>query len=275
MLANRINLFLLFASFLSIIYLLVGCTPSPPPWPKRPIITTTVAGTTTTVPTDSDKYGHKVGVGRYGKYKTIVEYTRFPWPPPEPSARVEIPNNFFQSDGKDPLLLYDIVDKLKKSLDYAGYHEKSFHPIPDGFVIVTRIERFNVDGSNKPQPDRWNIKYMPHKSFSIRSYLKKLLTANPGYYRIFVFIVTPHKFSPLNRHITKEEGLNWFSFGTNKIPWTIGNYPFTKDYKCLGYTYEFIKSSQESEVTLNTPGMITGMMHLEKANIWNELKGGY
>ncbi|MBV8774528.1 MAG: TonB family protein [Deltaproteobacteria bacterium] len=73
----------------------------------------------------------------------------FPWPPPKASARVVLPGRLFQESNQQlPLRAIDL--KLSTALESAGYLERSYFAVPDGFALVTRLEQIDIDGTPKP-----------------------------------------------------------------------------------------------------------------------------
>ena len=75
----------------------------------------------------------------------------FPWPPPKASASSKVPDNFLR-ETETKQILHDIDRRLALALDKAGYFEKSYFSVPDGFALVTRLEQINADGTPKPEP---------------------------------------------------------------------------------------------------------------------------
>jgi hypothetical protein len=147
---------------------------------------------------------------------------KFPWPPPVASSFVTIPlrgllassripdyfveywypHNQYLSpeqyrklrDRRAPVL-YDANALLVFALARSGHYEISYYSVPDGFALVSRLEQIETDGSPKSSPTRRDTRERDIGSFSLRTYLRALFLAAPGYYRLVVFVVTPHPFS--------------------------------------------------------------------------------
>ena len=262
-----------------------GCdkNSSSPPWPEPktdiPYIAEEEATTTSTVLPDNRSvwrpYNRSVwefAKSRPPQWETTapeqILYTIFPWPPPKPSSICEIPHNLLKAEPFEIRNLFDVLNKLRKVLDAAGYDNKSFHPIPDGFAIVTQLERYDEDGSKISDVTQSCLTHDPNRELSLRLLLENLFNANPGHYRIFVFIVTPNDFVPTTATLTKEEGQEWVTRGNRKLPWVIGHRPFTDEYMCLVYVYEFIKQNPESEPIFTEDSSLTARKHLIMSKIW-------
>ena len=203
-------------------------------------------------------------------------------PAPPASATIVLPSPFFEievkADDKN-IYLKDIDQVLNNSLVAAGYFEKSYFAVPDGFAIVTRLEQINFDGTPKQGSKRWATEVLPLRYFSsfeeyIEEYLVALFTANPGYYRIIVFIVTPHPFSQTAPEINRDEAEAWLTEGVNKLPKSIGQQVYSSDYTTTALIYEFEQPSGFEQDKINTvvPGRLDGKSHLLKAGLWNALE---
>lgn len=198
----------------------------------------------------------------------------FPWPPPKASAFTVIPSEFFKKPLANIVYLSDLDRKLSTTLDSAGYFEKSYYYVPDGFAIVTLLEQISPDGTSKGIPDRWAAHIKPLNKFSFAPYLKALFTANPGYYRIIVFIITPIPFSQKEAMVRSDEARGWLSSGLNKLPNSIGKQKYSEDYTCTALIYEFEQSGSGKEAALDVPTHLglSGRDHLIKARLWSELE---
>jgi hypothetical protein len=196
----------------------------------------------------------------------------FPWPPPKASATEVIPSEFFRKPSGEEIYLRDIERIIHGALESCGYYEKKYYAVPDGFAMVTRMEQINPDGTSKEPPDRWMPEVQPLRlKFSLKEYITRLFTANKGYYRVIVFIVTKHPFSQANVTITRGEAMLWLSTGLNVLPDAIGQLAYTEQYNCTALIYEFEKIP-DKEAEIKFAGSLTGRVHLEKSNIWKYLE---
>ena len=205
-----------------------------------------------------------------GKSESLEIY-RFPWPPPSASAAVEIPRKYLVRD-EETTLLKDVNRIIELALDKNEYDEKKYYAVPAGFALVTRMERIESDGTPMRGKKRWALELQPLSRFSFSEYLKALLGSDPGYYRIFVFIVTPHAFEQSGAEISAEEAKEWFRRGMNKLPIRIGEMNFSNEYSCSVLIYEFERVSETQSPKFCLNGLIPGRTHLIKAGIWEKLQ---
>jgi hypothetical protein len=188
------------------------------------------------------------------------------WPPPQASANREISRDLLLKGIARPRLM-DAASQLLLALDKAEYGERSFYSVPGGFALVSRIEQIYPDGRSHEPNDRWPLTAQPARIFSVASYLQALFTSNPGYYRLFVFVVTNR---PLVQSVTPapySSPRDWVWAGSNKVPTAIGFSAYTDEVSCTALVYEFRQLSKGSEVKLDVPGLLTGTTHLEKSHL--------
>lgn len=197
----------------------------------------------------------------------------FPWPPPQASSTVVIPSQFLMYSADEIIRLRDIDEKLSAAMEKCGYVEKKYYAVPDGFAIVTRLEQINSDGTPKNPPERWSTDVGPLRHFSLREYLITLFSANPGYYRLIVFIITPHPFSQSDAKLSSDEAMCWFQDGLNVLPYSIGEQICTNEHNTTALIYEFKRLDEiDAEPNLTVPGRLTAQEHLKKSELWNSLE---
>jgi hypothetical protein len=195
----------------------------------------------------------------------------FPWPPPQASANDIVPRTLLPGTDAPAGSLGDVNNRLVTALEASGYVGKSYYAVPDGFALVTQLEQINTDGTSKRVPDRWAVNVGTLHSFSLSEYLKALLTANVGHYRIIVFILTPHPFSQSDVKVTREQALDWIPKGVNQLPSSIAERAFTPDFTCTALIYEFEELRAGDAATLVTPSNLSGRDHLSKSNLLSAL----
>jgi hypothetical protein len=161
---------------------------------------------------------------------------------------------------------------LSDALDDAGYNERSYYSVPDGFAIVSRLEQIEEDGTSKPLPNRWAVEIGPLQEFSLSRYLQVLFTADPGFFRVIVFVVTPHPFSQKNVKVPRDEAIKWLAEGLNQLPSDIGDLELSSQYSCTALIYEFEQPRSRKAAILKRPSHLTGLIHLQKAKLWNLLR---
>ena len=191
----------------------------------------------------------------------------FPWPPPKPSATEVVPYRLILKSKDEPHFVRDIDTMICNELDKCGYSERSYYRVPEGFALATRLEQFNTDGTSKSLPDRWSPEVMPLRSFSFSRYLSALLSANPGHYRIIVFVVTPTPFGHNGRSATRQEAMAWLDGGLNRLPEHVGKEAYTEEHVCTALIYEYQQAAKGTPAVQTMPGICTGAVHLKGAGI--------
>jgi len=201
----------------------------------------------------------------------LVDFPKFPWPPPRASATVNIPNHLLMNQGQSTTLA-DVATKLESVMQQAGYAEISYFSAPGGYAIASRIEQINDDGVPKEPPARWSLQISKPGIFSLKEYLLALFTAPKGRFRVIVWIVTNKPFVQNSDKITPEEAMEWVRSGATAIPKTLGELTYTGDYRTTALIYEFEKSADAAEAIVKAPSSISGQDHLIKSNIWKGLQ---
>jgi hypothetical protein len=195
----------------------------------------------------------------------------FPWPPPKASAFEKLSNTLLKT-GTQKTLLLNVAKRLETAFDHAGYGERSYHAVPNGFALVSRMEQINLDGTPKNMPDRWSVgsKNNP-KSISLVDYIKVLFNAPKGHYRVIVFIVTDMPFSASSAAPTEKESEEWIHDGSVALPQTIAKRMYSENYYTTALIYEFERLSGDTGAVLKVPSDLLGKDHLQKAGILTAL----
>lgn len=203
-----------------------------------------------------DEYG--------GARKAPTEDREFPWPPPQASATVNLTGPLLASH-KPFASLGDANVVLQAALQQTGYAETSYYSVPDGFALASKLEQTDPDGPSRPEHDRWSIELQKMSRFSLGDYLRALFTANPGHYRIIVFIVTDVPVTQSSERLTVDEAIAWLRGGQQGLPPEIAQLPWTPATTCTALIYEFIREQQNPQPRVVVPGALGGMTHLKLA----------
>lgn len=195
---------------------------------------------------------------------------QFPFPPPKPSTQVALPKFVF----KDCENLSDVNELLSEAILKCGYERRSYFSVPNGFALVTQLEQINPDGSPKIEDFRWSITNAPNfdEGFSLRKYFDILLTAKPGHYRCFVFLITNKIYSLSEAEPSIEEVKNFIDEGLYDLPEAIGKIKVNDTFNYLTLVYEFKKKEHADTAYLTSPSKQTCTTHLKRAKIWQQLK---
>lgn len=188
----------------------------------------------------------------------------FPWwPPPRFSAWYVVPQESFASQNT----LADVHRRISSALSNMGYTEQGLFEVPDGFALVTKVERIYEDGKWYSPPDRWtNCKLKPH---SMYEYLAHLWVEPPGHFRLFMFVVTTYNNLQGNgKPLSEESARDLFSEGGRVLPDEIGNVPFS-NHNCHVVIYHFEKKNGITRLYYDDP--LDATTHLKQSGLWNHL----
>lgn len=189
----------------------------------------------------------------------------FQWPPPAASAWVVIPDDLIARRAQPRPSFGDVRDRLGRALDAAGYSQRTFFSVPNGFAIVTQLERIGDDGT--PTSARRWFTAGSTEIFSLEEYLKRLLFAEAGRYRLVVLVVTDVSISATGPYITAGQAAEMADNGVMDLPPSVAAREFSADHRSTALIYEFRKRrTGEPEFVKRSP--LPGRDHLIKARIW-------
>jgi hypothetical protein len=193
----------------------------------------------------------------------------FPWPPPPASAETMIPDKWLPTRGEARLA--DVANSLERALTAAKYHRWSYSSVPNGFALVSQMEQIKSDGTPSPEPARWSTDLPWVGNMTLLEFIRALANAQPGYYRVIVFIVTNQPWSQTGEKPTGEEAEHWLAKGFNWLPDSIGKLTYGPDYRTIALVYEFKKVAKDADATFLEPSPTSAEDHLKKAGIYDPL----
>lgn len=194
----------------------------------------------------------------------------FPWPPPEPSTRAALPRTLLGL-GERPLL-GDVWETLHGALAEAGYLEQSVYRVPGGFAVATRAERTLENGVPDPE-NRWSLDRFPPGHWSLKQYLRALLTVDPGRFRVFVFAVTTDRSREVAEAVSSEVALEWVRSGALEPPPRLQAEPLGDYHVIHVLIYEFARPNREADVEQLQPGENPAEVHLRASGVLDALGG--
>lgn len=117
----------------------------------------------------------------------LADLPHFPWPAPRPVLQQPIPLSALGGPG---MTLGDVADALRNRIQAADpdFEIGVFSGPPDGFVLLTRMERITDDGAPFPAPNRFTVKGNPSAGFW--DAIRGLMAERPGHFRVIAFVVT-------------------------------------------------------------------------------------
>lgn len=224
---------------------------------------TTVASTRPNAPNrNSTSTGEKFGIDGY------IEYPRFPFPPPMATATQIISPKIFANHRT-----YGEIDKtIGECLNESGYvsSKRQYYAIPNGYALVTRLEKINKDGSPRLGEERWEAQVKStFKEFSVLDYLKALVMGEEANFRVLVFMITDIPLIQSDEITEMTTAKSWLKKGMNALPNDLAILEFTNRHKVNLLLYEFTQHEsgkatllQESRVDIEDHMMKTGIDEL-------------
>jgi hypothetical protein len=193
----------------------------------------------------------------------------FPENPPAASDRLaNLPMGL-----KDGDTFGDVYTRIMDALEFAQYRTPSIQRWRDGFALITQIEQIYPDGRPLEGYDRWSQEIKVDHSPSILSYLKSLIFAQRGYFRVIVFLAGERDgLLTSSRPVSREEALAWFQTSVGELPSDLYAKSFGPDHRVSVLVYEFVKQENQREPYITDPVRLSVEDHLEQSFLWRRLK---
>ena len=137
----------------------------------------------------------------------------FPNPAPLPSARLFIPN--YQEELST---LETVAAHLEGYLQKGGYKNKlRYYYSIDGFAVLTKLERFNKDGSRVNSDRRW-VDVFGDGKFSYYQIFKSLFFEVSTQFRMFAFVIASKIVKVSSQPMTAQEAQELLMHGYDTLP---------------------------------------------------------
>lgn len=206
---------------------------------------------------------------------SILPSPSFPFPPPCPSSQMKL-NSYLFNTGQSSNL-QEIKSKLERSLLSSGYGDIGYYTYPQGFAIVTRYESITEDGFRKEGVKRYKNNPEPNYKFWTSKFWKSLMTADPGYYRVFAFIVSDQVIEYDQAAPNPDEAESWAHGGGDGVNHKIiaqnqSQMGVENNYQCLALVYEFEKFQYNNHSELKRPSRLSILEHLKKSYILDKMQ---
>jgi hypothetical protein len=182
------------------------------------------------------------------------------------SAETPIPENWLPPSGLDTKL-DSVASSLEHALEASGYPRWSFSSVPRGFALVTQIEQIRSDGTPSPEPVRWSTELPPVSTLNLIEFIRALAGAQPGYYRVVVFIVTDQPWPRTGEMPSAATAERWLAEGYTWLPPSISELTYGPAYRTTALIYVFRKMSSADSATLLEDSSTSAYDHLERAGI--------
>jgi hypothetical protein len=163
----------------------------------------------------------------------------------------------------------EVDAKILSALTQMGYVQRAHYWVPDGFVLVSRVEQIKKNGIALREPYRFSDSLPPPDSLT--SYLGGLFTSPPGYFRIIAFVVTKVDFNDTSNPLDEVEAFNLLH-GPAALPASVAIKPVPQKTRVTALIYEYQKSSvDENSRAVPIHSTVPAQTHLERAGLWELL----
>lgn len=194
----------------------------------------------------------------------------FPWPPPPYSTRLKLERDLLVAGQATPSN-GSVAARMEQALVANGYTQVSYYAVPNGFAMVTQIERIDPHAASAAE-QRWSTQIDPVSliPFDLGAYLRALLGKNGDSFRVIVFSFTPTPFTTSGEPIPPAEAMAWVEKGATALPAALAAKPYGSATLCTALVYEFRISSLGT--ALQRPSEFDGAQHLRAAGILDALE---
>ncbi len=197
------------------------------------------------------------------------------WPPPDASTHQKIPRELLVPKNNQVQTWASVAARLEKALAVNGYSSPGYYAVPEGFALISQLERINEDATPSPPNVRWKIKVDPAsiKTFNLEAYLNALLGKDAGLFRVIAFVFTPVPIVTSGEMTTIDEAKLWVGKGGSKLPQVLSKQVYGEEMEATALIYEFEISGHGEPARLNKPSEHNGQQHLKAAKILQALGG--
>ncbi|QDT16759.1 hypothetical protein CA12_28660 [Alienimonas californiensis] len=192
------------------------------------------------------------------------------WPPPAWSLLKTLTGTGL---GAPTATMQEFANRIGLLLDGRGYEQRAVIGIPDGFLIVTQIERFDPEtGRPSPPPDRWNTEWLPLSRLRVRDWFARILHGPTGHFRVFLIAVTPDRRpDPGVATPTFDLTSGWAQLGGSRLPPGLADERHG-DRSVHVLIYQFEKTEGGVEFKHRPPPTLGVLQHLRAAGLWDGLQ---
>jgi Periplasmic binding protein domain len=172
------------------------------------------------------------------------------------------------------LTLQQASDKITEAMSDSGYEQRSYFWLDKehgpGFAIVTHIEQIHPDGVPVSK-ERWSFDLPSYESFSIETFLKAMIKADPGNYRLIALVLSRVPFEEKKKPITQDQVAE-LNRGPKFLAQTEeSSTVVTRDYHCIAYVYEFERKTRNDDPIFKDTSNVSASAHLASTPLWQNL----
>lgn len=196
--------------------------------------------------------------------RAVPPIKSFPFPPPLGYTYAVLNDAIFRNCH----LLGDAAGIIHKAITSStcDYEDVGYYAIPDGFVVVTKVEEINDDATSVSGRDRFSEGR--YQSMSILDFF----APRKGHFRVFAFLVTDVPFNATSTPVTAGSALEWIRLAANVLPDAIKNKPFRSGYNCTVIVYEFKSEDANTHLSPLQSPLFSAQTHLQKSHIAESLQ---
>jgi hypothetical protein len=192
----------------------------------------------------------------------------FKIPAPRASAQMVVPRSELPSG---PLNVQQVSDALRQRLSSAGYSDLGYYRVTNGFALATGMERVASDGRPFQGQKRWatdasGLASMSG-SLSLSSLIHSLVNADPGSYRMMVFVVTNRPVTNSGTDMKSDMAKVMVVNGASDLPQGFSQVPFDPDYRVTALIYEFSRTAVGKPAEFSRPSTRTAADQLRLTHI--------
>jgi hypothetical protein len=174
----------------------------------------------------------------------------------------------------ESLTLLQLSDRISRALNDGGYEDRSYYWLDKehapGFAIITHIEQIHPDGTPVTS-GRWSFDLPTYEHFSIASFLKAMIKADPGSYRLIALVVSKLPFEENQDSITEDQ-VAALNAGPKFLAKTADSEVLvTEDYHCTAYIYQFERKTRNDDPVFKKSSDVSASTHLKSTPLWTAL----
>ena len=195
-----------------------------------------------------------------------------PWPLPTPTWRFALPRQLLGLDTPGSTL-GSAHTRLATALRRAQFASWSTYAVgSDGFAVVTPMESITAEGKALEGGARWISDRLPPSEGDswLERYLRALVTARAGRYRILLFLLTPRTIRLADAAMEAKEGQGLLLGGDSRFRAEIARRPLTSNHQLAVLIYEFRRAGEGGPAVFLRQSEVIPAKHLSGAGLWSE-----
>jgi len=192
----------------------------------------------------------------------------FKLPAPRASTQMEMPGSMLPPAGST---LQEVNAALRSKLRTGGYDDVGYYRVTNGFALATQMERIAPDGRPFGGEKRWVTEASGLASLSsplsLSSMMNALFNADPGSYRVMVFVVTNKPVTSSAAAMSSDVAKVMVAEGAPGLPHKFAQARFGPDYRVTALIYEFSRTAAGKPAQFSRPSTRSAAQQLRLAKI--------